>query len=189
MVIGVTGRAGCGKSTLANALKERGLNVIELDKVGHEVLEEIKDELKRAFGANVILNNRVNRKYLGELVFKDPEKLKMLNALTHPLIKKKVVDIITKVRGHIVIDGAMLHQIGLKEYCDLTIFIDCSEEIALQRLIKRGIDEEKARKILFSQRAIEEYAKESDFLYINDREPQKLIESVIKILSACGVVL
>jgi len=189
MIIGITGKAGCGKSTLADALKRRGLGIIELDKVGHEVLEEIQDKLKELFGAQIISNDHVDRAVLAGIVFNNPEKLRQLNAVVHPLIKKKVIDILSKAQKHLVIDGALLHQIGLDDYCDLVIFVDCPEELALKRLIKRGVDEIKAREILKAQKFLTKYIKNSNYLVINDEEPTKLIESVLKILLAHGVVL
>ncbi|OAA31170.1 hypothetical protein AT15_06645 [Kosmotoga arenicorallina S304] len=189
MIIGITGKAGCGKSTIAKALKERGLEVIYLDKLGHEALEEEREKLKKIFGKEIISKKRVNRSALAKIVFSDPGKLTELNGIIHPLIKKKAIDILSKSRRHVVIDGALLHQIGLDSYCDLVIFVDCPEEIALKRLVDRGVDKKRAISILKAQRSLTNCIKRSDYLITNDKSPTELIKRVLEILSANSVVI
>ncbi|MDD2890747.1 MAG: dephospho-CoA kinase, partial [bacterium] len=85
MIIGVTGDIGTGKSTVAKFLKEfsRG-EIINVDKLGWEILEKKKTKLIDTFGEKIITRGKIDRKKLGKIVFNDKNKLQLLNSITHP---------------------------------------------------------------------------------------------------------
>lgn len=158
-VIGITGYAGSGKSTIAKILRDLGFVVLDLDKIGHEILkyDSVKDKLKEKFGEFICSENgTIDRKKIGEIVFKDKKKLKELNSIVHPLIKEYVINKIKNLKTDIVfIDGALIEEIGLSKICDYIILIDSSEEKRKERLIKyRNMSEEKVKDIINAQRNI-----------------------------------
>ena len=89
MILGITGNAGCGKSTVARIFQEWGVHLIQADEIGHELLKkpEVKKRILDVFG-RLILGDRgvIARKKLGGIVFSSPKKLRMLNSILHPLI-------------------------------------------------------------------------------------------------------
>ena len=92
-VIGLTGTIASGKSTAAAYFHEKyGVPVIDADKVGHEVLEDprIIGQLTEAFGGDILVHGRIDRKKLGNKVFDDPASLERLNGITHPEICRRV---------------------------------------------------------------------------------------------------
>ena len=110
-IIGITGIIGAGKSTAAQILKKdfKAL-LIDADKIGHELLAknpEISKKVIAVFGTN-------KRSDLAQLVFNDTQKLKQLNMITHPAIRKKVKEIIQLNPDEklIVIDPALLFTIS-----------------------------------------------------------------------------
>jgi len=115
--IGLTGGIGSGKSTVAKILAECGALVIHADTVGHEMYRPQSDgwrQVVQAFGADVLATDQsVDRKKLGAIVFADPQALKRLNAIVHPLIFAAIRD---QIRAHraagrsqpIVVEAALL---------------------------------------------------------------------------------
>lgn len=171
---------------LVSLLSGPETKVIDLDRLGHEVLKELKSQLVLTYGSGILDNSRkkIDRKKLGEIVFKDSRKLKLLNSIVHPLIKEKVKKIISKTRKkYVLIDGALIHQIGLGKLCDLIIWVDCPDEVAIKRLASRGIPRERAISILNSQKELENYKVYSDIAIDNTGSPQELL---IKVREICG---
>src|SRR3989339_536748 len=92
MIIGLTGPMGSGKTKAAQILKEKGAYVIEADKIAHDLLDvpQVLKKIVKAFGPVILSNKKIDRKKLGDLVFNNPKKLKILNGILHPLIIKEI---------------------------------------------------------------------------------------------------
>ena len=152
MVICVTGKIGSGKSTVARTISDLlGFEVVDVDEVGHEVLEdgEVIQELVERFG-KFILNSsgRIDRKVLGEIVFGNEENLKDLERIVHPrmreIVEKRLEDL-----ENAVLDCALLERMKLVDLCDLVITVVSGFETSRNR--KRFISEERFRRIWNSQ--------------------------------------
>jgi len=164
MVIGITGPAGSGKSTVSKIIKKiyrDKASIIDVDRLGHEVLTYffIKEKLKENFGDEILDDdNNISRTKLGEIVFSNKEKLKVLNQIVHPEILKKTEQILKKISNKndiIIIDAALLFKIGLDKLCDKIIYVDAPEELRIKRLSeKRGIPLERSKNIVKSQEHI-----------------------------------
>ena len=156
MLIGLTGLTGAGKSLAAGLLKSRGFYIIDGDKVGHRVTAcpEILEKIRAVFGNGVINSDgSLNRRALGDIVFSDPEKLKALNAITHPAIKAEVLREAAK-QGEtpVVIDGAVIKECGLAECCAAVLRITAPEEVRRNRIMERdSLTEEQARRRIAAQ--------------------------------------
>ncbi len=90
-LIGLTGGAGSGKSTVAEMLREQGAVVVDADKATHAVYEPGTpgfDSVVREFGKGYLKDGRIDRKSLGELVFGDPDARRRLNDIVHPLVRE-----------------------------------------------------------------------------------------------------
>lgn len=127
-VIGLTGKAAAGKNVVADVFVKQGCAVIDVDQLGYPVLEQSKDLLRQAFGSGVLKGDIVDRKALGALVFSDPEKLKALEAITHPaMVKecKRLVEI-AKEEGKeaVLINAALLFRMQLYRLCDHVVVVE-----------------------------------------------------------------
>jgi len=152
-IIGVTGLSGAGTSTAASILKKMGGYVISADKLAHEIMaqEETKSEIIAMFGT-------ADRKQLGEIVFRDPEKLAALEKIIHPRVIAKTLEL-TKAYPIAIIDAPLLVESGLHKICDTVILVTASEETRLARILSRdGIDRDAALR-RFASRKGEEYLK------------------------------
>ncbi len=183
LVIGLTGQVGVGKTFAADNLSTYfDFEYIDLDKIGHLLLEknEIKQKLIQEFGDSILLNNKVNRKVLGDIVFSDTNKLLQLNLIVHPLIKREVSLIIkSSPKALILIVGALLEEIKLTSFCDNIILINAAPQ---QRDRILG-DKKKIKKY---QRNIEYYKKNADYIILNNYSKEfidklvNLVENLIR---------
>jgi len=128
MVIGLTGKACGGKNVVASDFEQKGWVVVDVDKLGHPVLEESHEELTKAFGPDIIRHDgKVDRKALGMLVFADEEKLRRLEAITHPRMVEACKSIIHQSESEgkdvVVLNAALLHRMRLDELCDRILFV------------------------------------------------------------------
>ena len=83
--IAITGNIASGKTTVENIIKKAGYVVFDTDKIAHEILAN-STEVKNTFGTD-------NRKEIAKIVFSDSNKLKILESIIHPLVKKKLEEI------------------------------------------------------------------------------------------------
>ncbi|KUK15853.1 dephospho-CoA kinase [Petrotoga olearia] len=190
MVIGITGPAGSGKSTVSKIIKkicEDKASIIDVDRLGHEVLTYffIKEKLKEIFGEEIFDDdNNISRSKLGEIVFSNKEKLELLNQIVHPEILKKTEQILKKISNKndiIMVDAALLFKIGLDKLCDKIIYVDAPEELRIKRLSEnRGIPLEKAKNIVKSQEYIN--SERCDFKILNIGNFDKLYKETEKII-------
>jgi dephospho-CoA kinase len=194
MVIGITGPAGSGKSTVAHFIKKlllKNVQIVEVDRIGHQVLTLffVQEELREVFGEEIFDENHIlSRKKLGNIVFKDKEKLEILNKIVHPEIFKKTKEILNKSLKKsdiIILDAALLYKIGLHILCDKVIFIDAPKEIRIKRLTEsRKIPYQKAKSIVDSQEG--EYFGPYDFIICHDNGFEKLEKQIREILKNLG---
>ena len=187
-VIGLTGGIGCGKTMVLEHLKtEYNAFVIEADKIGHQVMEfnaKGYDMVVKAFG-NEIVNNEgstpyINRKILGQIVFNDKEKLKLLNSITHPLIHQEIEKLILDCNKQlIIIEAAILLETSLKNLCNTLWYVYADENIRLERLQKyRNIDKEKALQIMKNQWSDKDFRSDCQVIIDNSFDKENTYDQI-----------
>ena len=138
MIIVVTGLIGSGKTTAAFYLtKLLKANLIDADMAGRKVLQrnDIKKKLVSVFGKEILTNNKINRKNLGNIVFRSKNSLLKLDKIVHPLMIKEIKK---NLNGKInIIDAALFYELKLNEIADKVILIKSSKKILKKRLGKR----------------------------------------------------
>src|SRR5512136_767870 len=91
MILGLTGPYCAGKDAVARVLERRGFRVLNVDAIGHEVLEDLRGEVAAAFGSGVLrADGSVDRRALGRIVFADPAALARHEAIVHPAMVERV---------------------------------------------------------------------------------------------------
>lgn len=177
MLIGLTGGAGSGKSTVARVFRCRGACVIDADKLGHELLDKKSPcfaKVVKAFGSGILSGKKaIDRVRLGELVFSDPAKMSRLNRIVHPAllveIKKRSLLCLAKYPARpVVIDAALIVQWGLEKKLDILILVDSQKKLRLARLQARGISRNKALKIMASQLPASEIKQKAGIIINNN---------------------
>lgn len=160
VVIGLVGRIGAGKSTVARMFSDRGATVIDADRLAHEVLDEpvVIREIVDRFGAGVLdTGGRIRREALAGLVFgpggASDEGLRTLEGIVHPRVRQRVEGRLAEIREReakerrgefVVLDVPLLVQAGWDGLCDRLVIVDCAEPVRRQRLAARGWSEAQA---------------------------------------------
>ena len=94
LVLGLTGNIGCGKSSVSTIFMENNIKVVDADIVARQIFDDknLLNEVFSTFGESIKnQDGSLNRRALGNIVFNDDEKLILLNNLTHPKIKQKIL--------------------------------------------------------------------------------------------------
>ncbi|NLD26183.1 MAG: dephospho-CoA kinase [Acholeplasmataceae bacterium] len=171
MLIGITGSISTGKSVVTDYLIKCGFNVIDADKLAKAELydPEVINELVDRFGNDILIKGRIDRQALGQLVFQDEEARKILNAIIHPRVIKKMKDRIQTMSGLVFLDIPLLYETGLEQMVDKVIVVYTSQRTQLQRLMKRDdIDESFALQKIATQMDIETKRQRADFIVNNE---------------------
>jgi len=155
--IGLTGGIASGKSTVAQRFVELGVPVIDADAAARAVVAPGKPGLAAVterFGSRVLAENgELDRRALRDLVFKDPDSRRDLEAILHPLIRAEMEQSAKLAIGpYIVMAIPLLVEGGSRERVDRVLVVDVDEAVQLQRVMARdGCTLEQARAILASQ--------------------------------------
>ncbi|HOJ89219.1 MAG TPA: dephospho-CoA kinase [Pseudothermotoga sp.] len=176
LIIGLTGKIGSGKSTVAQIFKEFGAHVIDADKVGHEVLnqQDVKDSLRKIFGEAIFSGSQIDRKKLSSIVFSSPEKLSLLEQVVHPMIRRKIKDQLSSLSDVIVIDAAILHRLKLDELCDVVVTITAPFDKIVERLKAKGLSEDEIHQRIACQKDV----TNSKYVIVNDCDLSSLREKI-----------
>jgi dephospho-CoA kinase len=111
MIIGLTGTYCAGKNHIAAMLETRGLPVLDVDKIGYQVLDSEKDAIFAKFGLSLKkADGSLDRRLLGQCVFGQPEKLAALENIIHPGVNRLTDEWIAVQKKHCVINAALLHR-------------------------------------------------------------------------------
>ncbi len=157
MRVGLTGGIASGKTTVARLFAAHGVTVIDTDEIAREVVAPGSPTLKNvveAFGPGVLgAGGAMDRKRVREIVFSDPDKRHVLEAILHPAILEEMERRSARATGayHILV-VPLLIETDLVLRVDRVLVIDVTEETQLQRLLARDAgNEEQARAILAAQ--------------------------------------
>jgi len=190
-IIGIAGESGSGKSTVARHLEKRGGVHIDADLVGHELLEHdetVRTKIRRYFGPEVFTSTgEIDRKALGEMVFKDAMLLRILNGILHPPIieacGRKVGEMREAGVEFAVIDAALLLEVDHPLPVDFTIALRCRKEEQVRRLVaKGGATEEEIRMRLERQAGLQDSFSWADIVLDTDGDLADVLAQVDRIV-------
>jgi len=191
LVIGLTGGIGAGKSTVAKMMQELGAFVIDVDTLGHTLLEQgtsVYDEVISTFGTGILRDDgSIDRKALACIVFPDKKALQKLNVITHKhlvdLTREKISAVLKDDSERIiVIDAAILIEGGFLPLVDKVLIVHASRDIRIQRLVadrKFSLDDAVQR--INVQRRDEDWFEYADFIIDNSYSMEETKEQVTAI--------
>lgn len=192
--VGITGGIGSGKSTACKVFKTLGIPVFEADSTAKKLMEtdrSIREKLTALFGSSTYQpDHSLDRKYLAGIVFNNPERLKQLTDVVHPVVRDAFDQWCEMQRTpYIIYEAAILFESGFYKLLDKTISVSTDEHERIQRVMKRdGTTEEQVRQRIRNQWTDEQRIKLADFVIRNnDNElmtPQ--IVNIDKILKTHG---
>jgi len=194
LIVGLTGGYASGKSTVAKMFVELGAALIDADKLAREVVEPEKAawfEIVTNFGKGILLGNReIDRKALGEIVFKDKEERERLNAIVHPRVLEEELKAIEKIRERepdaiTILSVPLLIESGHYRHCDKIIVVTVDEETHIKRLMERdGFAREEAVRRISAQMPLSEKVKYADFVIDNSGSIEDTERQVKEVFSS-----
>ena len=183
----VIGGIGSGKSSVCEILEEEyGFPVIDLDKLGHDILEdaEVKEAVRAAFGEGVFTEARIDRKKLGELAFSSEKNREELEAITHPAIARKAEEIAEKLTTEgncsaVIFEVTAFREDEFKKYYfregDLVVLVTADFDKRVVRLKdSRDLNEEQVRQITKQQLSDDEFKEFADVVIENNSDLNSL---------------
>ena len=189
--IGLTGGIGSGKTFVADILKTNSqIRAFDSDLIAKQILNDdqsVKKNIISNFGDKSYINNKINTKFISDIVFSNQVELKKLNNIVHP----RVLDFfkIFKLEHSnkiIVLESALLFETGLYLYNDINILITSSLEVRINRVMKRDkSSKEDVLRIIKSQWQDSKKIEFADFVIENinkletEKKVKKLINSII----------
>lgn len=196
ITVGITGGIACGKSTVSEMLEEFGAISINIDAIGHKLLEKGHSEYNQiveVFGEDILDEyGEINRDKLGKIVFSCKKKRKKLNAIMHPsMIEIALKQARTLVESNpnaiVVLDTPLLIEANLHKSVDLVVVVICNQSIQIKRIINRS--KKKGRKLsvddalarIKSQMPLEKKVEYADFVIENNGSLDELRKKVEKL--------
>ena len=143
MIVGLTGGIGSGKTTVVNFFKEfSNIAVYIADVEAKKIMNSsilIKSKLIKEFGKNSYENNTLNKTFLADIVFKDKEKLKILNSIVHPEVLLHFQEFVLKNtnKNYVLYENAILLENKSNLFCDFIITVTAPLDTRVQRVILR----------------------------------------------------
>lgn len=157
----LTGGIACGKSAVAERLKQLGIDVVDTDRIAHSLTAPegaALQALRETFGDAIFnADGALNRAALRDLVFNDLVRKTQLEQILHPMIRRQAIEALSQAQSpYVVADVPLFAETGfLREQADRVLVVDCPPETQKKRLLARGgpqpMSEELADLILQAQ--------------------------------------
>lgn len=183
ITVGITGRSGCGKSTVTACFAARGVPVADADQISRQVLQPgspVLAQLAARFGGDILSGEGVlDRRLLADRAFATPEGKADLDAITHPAIVRRIEAARQAAQAAgsplFVIDGAVLVGSVIDGIWDRLIVVTAPYEVSVARIVARdGIRPEMARRRLDAQLPEAALAARAGIVLANDGTQEQL---------------
>ena len=182
-VIGLTGGIGCGKSLAAQYFAELGALVIDADQLARAAIERGSggfDEVVTLFGDSILKDGNIDRKALGQLIFKDPKAKEQLENIIHPFVRREFEGAVASLKGDevLVYEIPLLVETKAHERFDVVITVESEMENRIARLRGRGMHMSEIEGRIAAQASREQRIEVADFLIENDGTEDELLRQV-----------
>tara|TARA_B100001996_G_scaffold108843_1_gene82229 strand:- start:25466 stop:26062 length:597 start_codon:yes stop_codon:yes gene_type:complete len=161
--LGITGNIGSGKSTVLKFLKEMGNTTYDLDEIAKNFYTtdtNIKNKVLEIFPHVKSKDDEIDTNKLGQTVFNNPEKLKVLQEIIWPAVEKYIFNKIENTSKLIIFEGALIIEAGWHKLFDFIWIVDSKVELSKIRVLKnRNLSENHFETILNYQNDINEMVK------------------------------
>lgn len=169
IVIGLTGSIGMGKSTTADLFKAEGIPVHDADKIVHELYDGPNSAKVEAAFPGVVIDGKVDRALLGARVLGNPDAMKKLEAIVHPMVRDAEQAFLKNAEHNgdkaVLMDIPLLFETGGENRVDVVVVVSAPEEIQRERVLARpGMTPEKFEAILAKQVPDAEKRKRADYV-------------------------
>jgi len=188
-VIALTGGIGCGKSLAAEYFADLGALVIDADQLARAAIERGSsgfDEVVAIFGDSILKNGEIDRRALGGLVFRDPAKKAVLEAIIHPWVRSEFEAAVASLTGNqtLVYEIPLLFETGGADRFDTVVTVEADLDKRIERLRAKGLHASEIEARMASQASREERLSIADFVIENSGSKDDLLRQVENIWEA-----
>ena len=182
-VIGLTGGIGSGKSLAAEYFADLGALVIDADQLARSAIERGStgfDEVVTVFGDSILKNGDIDRRALGELVFKDPELKAKLENIIHPWVRNEFEEAVASLKGDevLVYEIPLMFETNAADRFDVVITVEAAMDNRISRLRAKGLHISEIESRIAAQATREQRESIADFLIENDGSQDDLLRKV-----------
>lgn len=183
-VVGITGGIGSGKSAVTDYLETKGVAVVDADKVARLVVEPGTAGLAAIaeyFGEEILQpGGELDRAALRKVVFDNPDKRKVLEGITHPLIREEIARQLSEAKSpYVVLASPLLLESGQNSFADYVVVVDVPESVQLSRtMVRDDNSEELVKSIMAAQLDRETRLSRADMSISNDGTLEELYARV-----------
>jgi dephospho-CoA kinase len=190
--VGLTGSIGMGKSTVADMFKKFGCPVFDADKAVHGLYEKggAGIEIIKSFYPAAVVNSAVDREILRSFIAENPDKIRELETLIHPLVKKLRDDFLKTNQNKelLVFDIPLLFETGLNKNMDITVVVSAPYHVQHKRVMSReGMTEKIFSGLLAKQISNDEKKTMADIIIKTDESLNITKSKVKEFISSLGV--
>lgn len=182
-VVALTGGIGAGKSTVAEYFAALGAVVVDADQLARLAIKPGSSgfsEVEERFGKRVIVDGKINRGALAEIVFTDEKARKDLEAIIHPRVQKLFAQAVADLEDDqiLIYEIPLLVETGAASRFDFIITVEADLDIRKTRLLERGLTQEQIAKRISSQTSQEEREAIADAVITNNGDEDELLRQV-----------
>lgn len=183
LVVGLTGGIGSGKSLAAQFFAELGALVIDADQLARDAIERGSDgfdQLIATFGDSILTNGLVDRRALGELVFRNPEAKRKLEGIIHPIVRQEFEEAVESLEKDqvLIYEIPLLFETKAMERFDYIVTVESDMELRKERLLKKGLRISEIESRIAAQASREERTSIADQVFENNGSEDELLRSV-----------
>lgn len=183
LVVALTGGIGAGKSLVAQYFSELGARVVDADQLSRIAIErgsEGFDEVITRFGESILRNGDIDRKALGEIIFKDKSAKADLEAIIHPRVRELFFEVVSDLAADeiLIYEIPLLVETGAASNFDQIITVEADLEIRKSRLLKRGMFSSEIESRLTAQASPSEREAVATHIIENSGDEDQLLRKV-----------
>ena len=189
VILGLTGSIGMGKTTAANMLRRLGVPVHDADATVHRLMDRggAAVPLVEAAFPGVVRDGAVDRAALGRRGFDDPEALRRLEAILHPLVRRTERRFLARSAAArvpiVVLDIPLLFETGAERRCDATIVVTAPRFVQRARVLRRpGMTAARLAAIEARQMPDAEKRRRADFIVRTGRDRRATLRALTRIV-------
>lgn len=183
LVVGLTGGIGSGKSLAAQFFAELGALVIDADQLARDAIERGSDgfdQLIATFGDSILTDGLVDRRALGELVFRDKDAKRKLEGIIHPIVRQEFEEAVESLDKNqvLIYEIPLLFETKAMERFDYIVTVESDLELRKERLLKKGLRISEIESRIAAQASREERTSIADHVFENNGSEDELLRSV-----------
>jgi len=194
--IAITGNIGSGKSAFTKFLADEGYPAIPADDLSKEILADdpdVRDEIIKEFGAQAFQANKINKKYLAEEIFSSKNKLKKINSILHPRVRKKIESLSNeyfKASDIVFVEAALIFESKIEKMYDYVVVIAADKDIRMNRSMKsKKLSESEFTERENNQLPEDVKRQKADFVFTNEGSLKELKEKALLLINLFKALL